>query len=1295
MSSPPADVGRAPDSPVRTLDAARAIGKSLCYSGEDYGEHQGHMNDYVVYAMGTVYNDLYEGEVIVPGAPEDPQLPYTKNEDPANFTFNLEGTAYLCRYTGWGMCMGNGLHHTGDYCYDTLIEVRPNSGTATLGDILVRGRREVDAVDSNGETMIVVNPGAELVVSDGASLERNTVAGSRPSEADPTQQEPIDTRGGAIRAEAGATILMEGGVIDSTCTAITGGSIYLAGAENSLEPGRLTLKNAVNIGGEVYLGGQQGEDAVIWTDASFAPKQTVAIGIQGDYHAKPAVTWTDGTEVTEDMLNLFSFSTSITALYEVLPGDTSDPQDGKNDSIVLNLRNILYLDPENGSDANDGKTPESAVQTIGHIYDMFADKGSVPGVLVFVMNPIVIEEGRQMALTNGSLSVGNTTKYLSLFHEGEATADWDTNVSISHSDTEKVIQSQLYFKRYVKTSDETVPEGYDAETNLDELFIVKGQLQLNGVYLDGHSNTTQSVQPGQSAEGVTAHAPLVRVDPTGSAKFLAGEMKSHQEGGRSYQAGNTLLTNNVNNNQKTKELPGTDHTIEGSSAGIEILAQGTDPNVGYTAEQRGKVTLLNTQFINLKLGVTETGQAIIGGSDVYQNGELTVSNNTYFEGSVFLEGNGRSGDTEADRLSRQTSRWLGVSAYGSPVAGAFDLLVRDPYENRRMVRYPYSEQDTIPESEISYYMLNSEVSRYFTLIDELLGKGQGDDFLGTGENTLWLRVPSAVYIDPVNGSDQGNGQYPNTAVQTLKMAFERMRGLSAKVLYVMNTIPVTGLSQIYPTGYSHDGGVVQLPSNNVHLEIRRYAKPDDGEDPKYPGYNGSKSFTDGPLFCVQDHGELIIEGSVLVDGHDHDLLGPDVPPEQKVSQPLTVTAPLIEVQQGGSLELRNDADTGERATLAYNNNTAQPAAGKQRMEGGAIYNEGSVVLNGGVLEANKAAPVSSPGITATGGADGVYQAGDLTVSEYPQGLNGQSVFLASDVNENSSDGEVDFTSDHILTMDMRLEDEQNAAGKKLTYALDMDNAIPGRQVVSYPGDSEVDPEHASYTLGQTVPKELFLVESEDATNNLELQDWQALDVAVPEEVFLAVYEYHNRDNNAPNGAGAYTKVGRADVSGSSEYSAPEYTVTNNGRYDVRVTATGLVQTEWQGTDSLELAGSASELAKTDPLLYLALTASGETAQAGNRFAGLAETPLNKSTGLETELGTLAPGEHGSFAFAGAANAAFMDKWEDRDFPNGTNATAEERIARMRNKNAAGETSLNKAAARFKLTYRIELATPRR
>lgn len=715
--------------------------------------------------------------------------------------------------------------------------------------------------------------------------------------------------------------------------------------------------------------------------------------------------------------------------------------------------------------------------------------------------------------------------------------------------------------------------------------------------------------------------------------------------------------------------------------------------------------MFGTNFTNLRLGTTEEGHALVGGSDVYSNGEMTISNNVYFQGSVFLEGNGRDGSTDADRWSRQTSRWINVYQHGSPVAGAFEVQVRDAYHNRRMVNYPVVAGNNVPESQIAYYVLSEAVSRYFNLQEEVVAAGAGENwFLNEAEDTLWLRVPTAIYIDPENGNDHNDGMHPEQAVATLRAAFNRMRSLSAKVLYVMNPIPIDTNVVIRAQNYTDASGSVALAGSVVHLDIRRYVKPDEGAH----NYNdlGQKvwylkeSFTSGPLFRVEDLGELVIEGNVTIDGHSQPLMGENVPPDQKVSNGVAVTAPLVAVQQGGRLELRICGE-GHRPELIHNNNTAALSGGEARMEGGAIYNKGTVVMNGGSLKGNEAAPVAGRDSAGSqqnvGSADGIYQAGDLVVSAYPQGLAGQDIYLASNYTTNASGGAVSFTADHFITMDMRIEDEK-AGDAKLTYEVDMDNASAGRQVVSYPGDSEVDAEYASYKLGVTVPAELFLVESENNSSVLELQDWQYLDVSVPEEIFLAVHEYHNRDAGAPYGAGAYTKVARADVDGAG-YGTPEYTITNNGLHEVRVTVTGLIQKDWQGSDanaeSIQLAASTSELAGADPLLYLALEKSGESAGAGNRFAGFAGAVLNKSTGLNAELGTLKPAEHGSFAFAGAANAAFMDRWMDASFPSGSLETAAARIAHMRTEDAAGSTALNHAAGQFKLTYRIELAAPRR
>lgn len=1256
LNTPQNDLGRTPDNPVKTLDAAKAVGQALCYQWEDHTQHQAHKDHYVVYAVGPVYNDVFTGTVT-----DNIGAGYSKNDSSDNYTFYLEGASYLARYTGWELCTGIAQHEAGDYYYGNLIQVRANTHVV-MKNITVRGRREIDSVTSNGETMIVVNTGATLTIQDGTNLERNNVSGTRPSQTDPGLPSPIDTRGGAIRAEAGSQLIVTGGVIDSTCTALTGGSIYLQGAQSGQTAAQLTMRNKVNVGGEIYLGGQQGNDAPILVDSSFSPVGDILIGLQSDYDQKPVVRWTDGTTVTEEMLAQFAYSSSVSALYETEA--VSSTEGGALDTIVLNLRMIVYLDPIYGSDTNSGAKPEEAVQTIEQIYTMFEGaQEDIPGILVFVMNPITVGSEEQLVISNGQLQQNGVTKHISVYSKSQKSDTFDTNVSIVQSTEEKVIQCELFFRRYVKTSDEVIPEGYNVESNLQELFVVEGQLQLNGMYLDGQSIGIQtSGHLGLSSDGVVAKAPLVRVEDTGSAQFLSGALENHQEGVSKYQASSTMLTNNTNNHSKDAVLPGTDNITEGSSAGIEILSSGTE--TGWNSEQRGKVVLQSTKLDNLQLVADDSGKAVIGGSDIYQNGELSVSNNTRFGGSVFLEGNGRSGDDAEAKLSRQTSRWISVSTYGSPVESTFKLTVRDPYQDRRMVKYPYSDSDVISKEEISFYMLTEEASRYYILVNEQLKDGAEENFMGGGENTLWLRIPPAVYIDPVNGDNSRDGRYPETAVQTLPKAFELMTGLSSKVLYVLNPIPITGSSYLYPTGYTYDGNVVALPNQNLQLDIRRYVKPD---APTTTAYYQTESYTSGALFDIQSGGSLTLESSVILDGASQPQNGPEIPADQAYSQGVVVTAPLVTVDQGGTLELRS-ADEGEavtRPTLTNNSNTGTVSEGVAHDAGGAIYNEGNVIFNGGVL-------VNNLGSAGQGKADGIYQAGDLTIRSYPQGLKDQTVYLASSGTA---------TGDHMLFVDMPIQDMEAAAGE---ISLDMDRAVAGRQVVMYTNATNVDAESARYSLGNSVPGSLFLVESESESNVLELQDWKQLKVSVPEEVFLVVYEA------GANGA----QIGRADVDGSS-YGTPEYTVTNNGTRDVRVSVNGFSVVDENSKGSITLVDSAEGLSGTDALLYLALTKSTESAAEGNSFATLTENSLKMSTGANIELGTLAQSAHGSFGFTGSANEAFITQWMDSSFP----ATAQEgqtlsevRKDHMRTKDSTtGETSLNNAAAQFKLTYRIELA----
>ena len=638
-----------------------------------------------------------------------------------------------------------------------------------------------------------------------------------------------------------------------------------------------------------------------------------------------------------------------------------------------------------------------------------------------------------------------------------------------------------------------------------------------------------------------------------------------------------------------------------------------------------------------------------------------------------------------------------MNKWGVPVQTAFTILVRDAYTGRCMVRYPINRDGQgslveIPDADIAKYLLHDELTRYYSLIESYIAP-EDDITQQGGAQMLYLRAPQAVYIDPVGGSDDaGSGFTPTNPAKTLEHAFRQMKTVSSKVLYIMNQVPVTEYTEISNTAFQSDSaGTVTMP-NARFLSIRRYSKPvmassGEGNAQDYQ----TSSYDGGVLFDVKEGGTLVFSGNMEVNGHG-EAIGlseedKDHTPDEQKAYGVTSKGPLVYVETGGTLRVELDEETQNAVVLKDNYNTVSEGNAAAADElGGAVSVEagGTVYMAGGALENNRSSKVTSESAAAgaaSGNADGIYSEGTLVVEQNPAGIpQNQGITLNEDA---------------YITMQMLLDEAA------VQYGISIMDPYAGRTVVNYDGYSGVDAEHSHYVLDGTVPEELFLVESPDMPNQLELQDWKYLEVEVPEEVFLAVHENHKRDEDGT----AYTEVGRADVNGAG-YGTPEYTITNNGLYDVRVTATGFVQQSWDTekdkVTGLQLVPTANAAETTaDPVLYLALAASGESAEAGNRFASLPETPLATLGGtqsgakVEQELGTLKPDEHGSFQFIGQANAGFMDKWLDEDFPASSLELAETRKKHMRSENPDGSTSRNNATAHFKLTYRIELATPRR
>lgn len=1229
------DLGRRPDNPVKTLDAAILIGQAPdSVEGGSWGsQHNTYLNYYIVYATGSVHNELYKGSYTLPSGNYTAGKIKEPNKVADNITYSMDTPAYMARYTGFDVITNSGETVKGErqYNYDHLLDLT-NNGNVTLQNIEIYGRRLTDGTDKAGEALVRISDGVTLTMLDNTVLANNFANGSRPAGEDLTPL-PMTMKGGAVRIEAGGTLTMAGGRINNT-QATYGNAIYVDEAGNKV--GTVMLQNKPQIDGSIYLVGNK---TVVNADKSYSPASGVSIALQHDYNGREVAVMTDGTTMDSEHQKLFGLTDSIRALYEV------KPKEDEPHKLLLFLKSVYYIDP-NISDTvtnRDGRTADTAFKTLDELYDALKVQQGLNGVMVYIVNPITVEKGKTVKLINASKTSGVVRKYYSLY----------TNI---FGETKKT-ETQVYFKRYVQpklSEGGTVPAGFTAASNKSMIFDVQGTLTLKGIYLDGHSRELEDAQKNWTEEALVAEAPLVRVEAGGS---LICDAQGETIDNINMEVAATIFTNSTNNKAKTQMLPTALGIAEGCSAGLEILSDAT---------AEGSATLQKAEFTNLVLDNSK--ETFVGGAAIYVNGKLIAGEQTFIEDTVYLEGQGKAGtDPETVKL-QQTSRYITISKQGTPFNAAFTVLMRDAYNGRLVVRYP-AANITIPDDNLSKYLLSDEVSRFYLL------KEKRTSVNSVNYQDLCLYAPDAVYIDPANGNDNNEGFRPTQAVKTLVRAFNQIKASSGKVLYIMNEVPIRTSVSITHEDFVYSSTKITMP-NTKHLMIRRYAKPDT-KDSAYnkPDYLGS-------LFAVENGGELVLSGNVEVDGLCEGTKGDHIPEGQVVKKGIASKAALIRVDNGGQLYVGMNEDTGKPVTLKNNDNTATLSGAETANYGGAleIQEGGTVIMNGGAIDGNRSRVVPKTALSEQPGyANAIYSnGGTLIVARNPGGIA-------------KSEHPTDFIcldNGATITMQMLLNDDE--ATKNLEYSVSVMDPEVGRDVVKYDGYTDVDAEHVHYTLDGTVPSSLFLVQAANQSNVLELQDWKFLNVEVPEEVFLGIHQTKSTagaDDNIP------TAVRRVDVDGT-QYADPEYTVTNKGAYEARVTVTSFTQQDTKGNITVPLVAAKADLNnKTDPKLYLALTKSSETSAVGNKFASISETPLTTAMN-ELELGVLSAGEHGSFAFTGAANDAFMSAYMDNSFPGSSLDGVAKKRAYMRNKSGSNE-SRNNALAWFKLRYRIELATPRR
>jgi len=1136
--------GTSPSKAVRTFTKAKETGSKP----DGYkGSKTGYEDYYIIYVSGAAVNTTEES------------------------AWDLPVTAYMCRYTGFSFYEGDVVTPKQEPAYHgALIEPQ---GSLAIDGIAIYGRRVIDKLTDNGESLINIKNGAAVTISETVTgttiFERNNNLGTY-IDAD-GRDAAVNSRGGAFTVEAGGSLKITGGSFQDTDAAY-GSAVYLGGDEQGILPaGKLYLTGSPIITGNVYLSGNGNiSSSYIETDKSFVPKTALGVAVFNDFHSRPVIQYMDGTIPGLQEQKYFLFSDAIRSSYEIVNNDTT------RTILELFQRRIIYLDGVRGSDDYDGNTPETAYETLEKVFKEIGNAPGTKGTLVYIVDTVTVDSGT-IALDNYYFedTAGNTKTY-----GGSYRFEGADGSEILHTITGEVI-----LKRYARPdgykADDSTYSGYGRPTMRDTLLLVtdNGRLELNGMYLDGHSLGNYGNDVLIKAEGVIADAPLVTVQNGGQLSCGVGKA----EGSKSSP---TRIANNINNcnkgEGKTRIIGRLENEDirEGSAAGIEVLASDD-----YTSQ--GLCILDMTEFSGLEL----RGNRNFGGTDVYTNGQLQIKKQTLFGGTVYLEGFG----SVLDEATHATSRYIEVMEYGYPVKNNFQILMRDKYDTRIVVYYVGGDETgNGAGGDLGYYLLEERIKDYFRL-GERIGKGW----------ILELQIPKAVYID---GSDNGDnalsnplaGSTPENPVRDLWRAYELLYTRGGNTIYVVNhPIAFTSGDFVEVTGdsYVDKDHQTYLPTT-THVWITRYLQPDYTyyDDKVVDGDEYSTKDYEGLLLDVGSDARVYLSDGVYFDGHRNPktVIGSgndsfSAPKEVYVNRYGEAKAPLVRVDKAGVLNMFD----GVR--LIGNNNTYQegdtPAADQKWMDGGAIYNLGQVNAVGDVLfSANKAALggvfyntgtgaavsdgavfdrneagtwVNEDNYTVTGGS-AVYQDGTFTIKSAPENLAGHTFYLTNQRLGTDDDGKTIWGDENILQIGERLlpnmekDEDGNITVHPFTFMVDMDHAIRGRDVIrftdpaAYDYKKDADAEYDHFEIYGSVPRELFLVAAlkDKKPDVLELQNWRILDVKVPDNIYLAfVRAGSDGDKFEVKGIGS-------DAEGSGLFKAPDYQITNNGLIAVEVYISG-------------------------------------------------------------------------------------------------------------------------------------------
>ena len=718
----------------------------------------------------------------------------------------------------------------------------------------------------------------------------------------------LDVNGSIVKVDEGGSLVVDGaklsgnknvsgngGAINNEGDVTIKGHSQLLLCESKKGPAiyhngtSLVLSDKPNFDTEIYLeGASSGGKRVVNVDDSsntFEPDQIITINMADGEKNRTVVEHSNNNS----SLNNFKLNQSVATSYMLV----IDPNNLKN--MILDDLRCIYVDGnKTKAESGDGATPENAFATIEEVYEALQPAPGSDAIsygMAIIVNPVHITD--DISISPYNYTCGTTS--------------YDVGI--------------MSFVRYAQPTDYSSLSGFNMSSNANEMFIVDdgGKLTLNGLEISGHSKESQSDSKALNADGVVDTKAIVKVN----------------DGGELLIKGNTKLFENVSS---------------GNGGAIEIM-NGGSAILDYTfitdvSAQNGGA-IYSDGYCELHPSVTTSSNTITkatatkgGAFYIDTNGTVSTYVSTYVKTDCKATEKGSAayvdGIYECQGLQEVNGEaYLANDKFikipNSMVNnGNFEINFDDWYEGRTIAVGNMNLSDYIDQLNV-----NPDITQQFLV-----------DVNAADNKILELQGRPGIYIDGVNGLDTNSGLTPEEAVKSLDKAYEQLKNNNSRILYVVNTVPISSSVTLSKTKC-----IGKLETNlDDPVDIVRYSKPTDAASLGYI----ADSFS-GALFDVTESGTLTLSG-IKIDGHSNGITRA---PKQAIAPGITANDALI-VVSGGKLSVSNGAiladNINEVASEVANSGKGgaiRATSGRTTFAGGSITNteavHGSAAYLGGTL----------------------------------------------------------------------------------------------------------------------------------------------------------------------------------------------------------------------------------------------------------------------------------------------------------------------------------------------------------